>query len=105
MTSENHPKTHEMQIAEDLDTFLTAQLAGESVSAPPSLSQSETDLAAMLVAVSDEVQPDSAFAAELETRLLLACDGIKMLRYDRSSGNPGTFYFKLLQPINSLEMN
>jgi hypothetical protein len=70
MTPENHPNSHEMQIAEDLDTFLTAQLAGESVSAPPSLSQSETDIAAMLVAVSDEVQPDSAFAAELETRLL-----------------------------------
>lgn len=70
MTPENHPKSHEMQLAEDLDTFLTAQLAGESVSAPPSLSQSETDIAAMLVAVCDEVQPDSAFAAELETRLL-----------------------------------
>jgi hypothetical protein len=70
MTPENHRKSHEMQLAEDLDMFLSAQLAGESVSAPPSLSQSETDIAAMLVAVSDEVQPDPAFAAELETRLL-----------------------------------
>jgi hypothetical protein len=60
MTPENHRKSHEMQLAEDLDMFLSAQLAGESVSAPPSLSQSETDIAAMLVAVSDEVQPDPA---------------------------------------------
>lgn len=86
MTLENHSTSDEMQLAADLDTFLTAQLTGESVSVPPGISQSEANTAAMLVSIAKEVQPSPAFAAQLEARLVGAnvVDASKVFQDDKT---------------------
>lgn len=73
MSSQNDPKNDEMQLAEELDEFLTAQMAEGNVPIPPDLSPSEAELAAMLGILVDsakELQPNPDFTSELETRLL-----------------------------------
>ncbi len=60
---------NEHLVAEELDAFLTARLAGQE--APPlvGLPPAEAVLAAEMVALAEATQPDPAFAAALETHL------------------------------------
>lgn len=73
MSPQNDSKNDEMQLAADLDEFLTAQMNEKDVPIPPDLSASDTEVAAMLAILVDsakELQPDPTFACELEARLL-----------------------------------
>ncbi len=56
--------------AEELDTLLTALLAGHQAPAPQHLLAEEAALAAELLHLAADMDLDPVFAAELETRLL-----------------------------------
>jgi hypothetical protein len=89
MTPENHPTSDEMQLAADLDTFLTAQLTGENFSVPPGLSLSKANVTAILISAAKEVQPHPAFAAQLEARLVGAnvIDAFKVFQDDKTAAS------------------
>lgn len=73
MSPQNDSKNDEVQLATDLDEFLTAQMNGKDIPIPPEFSGSDAEVAAMLTILVDsakQLQPDPIFASELEARLL-----------------------------------
>ena len=62
-------KKTEEQLANELDAFLTAQLKGESPVTTDAAQSSETKLAADLLQLIEQTEPDPAFVTQLENHL------------------------------------
>ena len=73
MSPQKDSKNDEMQLAEEFDEFLTAQMNGKNIPIPADFLASEAEVAAMLAILVDsakELQPDPTFISGLEARLL-----------------------------------